>query len=93
MVPIPIPSTTGDLVLSGRPVILCGWAIRENAGAAAGFDLHAGSDNTGLQVASQALASGGDSIAGPNDEGPYCAGGLRLQVTAGTVKGAVWVKI
>lgn len=90
---IPIPSTTADLILVGRPCILCGWSIRENAGAAAGFDFHAGPDNTGLQVGSQALASGGNSLVGPGVDGPYCPGGLRIQVTSGTVKGAVWVKV
>jgi hypothetical protein len=92
-IPIPIPQITASLSLLGRPCILCGWAIREDAGAVAKFELLAGTDDTATPVVSQSLVANASSEGSPGADGPYCAAGLRIKRDSGTLKGAVWVKV
>ncbi len=93
IIAIPIPSTTTGLNLLGRPCILCGWAIREDAGAVAKFELVSGQTDNDAVIASQTLLANTNAVAGLSPDGPYCPAGLRLKRDSGTLKGAVWVKV
>lgn len=90
---IPLPQVVASIQLVGRPCILVGFSIREDAGAVAKGELVGGTDDNAQTIASLTFAANGSAIAEPGAEGPYCAAGLRFRRESGTFKGAVWVKV
>lgn len=93
MVPIPVPTTAASVLVVQGPAILCGWAIREQAGAAAVWAIFDGQDANGYLAAAISLAANAQDRVGPNGEGPLCRTGIFLVRVSGTIQGAVWVKI
>lgn len=90
---LPVLTLAATKQLLTMPCIVAGWAIIEQAGAAAVWDLYDGDDNTGQLVGSLGFAAGGMSVVGPGPDGPYCKIGLTLARISGTLRGAIWVKI
>lgn len=85
------PLTTSQVLLSGRGV-LKGWAFRETTGAAvATLNLWDGTSNAGLMVAPLGLASAGHESIWLGELGVSFTRGLFVEVTAGSIVGALWV--
>jgi hypothetical protein len=84
-------TTTDVLLISGR-VLLKGWAVRETTGAAvAAFTIRDGLGATGLMVAPVNLAANESSREWFGEAGLVLEGGVFIDVTAGSIEGAVWV--
>jgi len=87
---IPTSGVGGTILLSGRGV-LKGWAFRETTGAAvATFNLWDGTANNGLLLSPLALASAGHESIWLGELGLSFTRGLFVEVTAGSIIGAVW---
>lgn len=87
----PSPLTTSQIAVSGRGAVK-GWAFRETTGAAvATFNLWDGTANNGLMIAPLALASAGHESIWLGELGVSFTRGLFIEVTAGSVVGALWV--
>lgn len=84
-------TTTGIIVISGRGV-LTGWAVKETGGAApAVANVWDGTDNRGLLIAPINLAANESNREWFSDWGIAFSRGLFVEVTAGSVSGALWV--
>ena len=91
---IAVPATTTNRLFALGPVQLMGWALVETTGAAvAAAELYDGNDATGqslLPVTFQANESVRDWF---GTQGILCQRGLYLNVTAGSVRGTLFVKL
>ena len=80
-------------VIDGREVRLCGWSVRETAGAAAKWRLW---DSTtvgqGQIVGNGYLAANLSDTQWLGDKGVLCVGGLTVDVLAGAMEFVVWVR-
>lgn len=90
--PVPVPTTgTGRVVIS-RPAILTGWSFTETTGTdAATLDLYTGRDTTGVLALTVALTAGASDTGTTGRGGLYLDAGAFLDVTAGSVRGALWL--
>lgn len=87
----PSPLTTGAIIVSGRGV-LKGWGFRETTGAAvATLNVWDGTANNGLLIAPLSLASAGHEAIWLGELGVSFTRGLFVEVTAGSIVGALWV--
>lgn len=90
---VSFPATTGNVPLISGDAMVCGWSIIETSGAApAQLTIMDGSDASGQPIAYVTLAPGqgvNDIISVP---GIYCTRGVTVLVTAGSVKGVVWLR-
>lgn len=85
------PATTGLILISGRGV-LTGWAIKETTGAAtAVMTVRDGLTSAGLTIAPINLAANESNREWFSDWGIAFSSGLFLDVTAGSVSGALWI--
>lgn len=88
---IPTTGVGGVIVVQGRGV-LKGWAFRETTGAAvATLNLWDGTNNAGLLLSPLGLASAGHESIWLGEQGVSYTRGLFIEVTAGSVIGALWV--
>lgn len=94
IVPISFAALTTTTKIVAGPARLMGWGIKETTGAAtAACDVYDGSDATGQLAVPFTLLSN-ESVRdwlGPN--GLLCVRGLFVNVTSGSVSGALWVEI
>ena len=90
---LPFSALSTSVKLARGPGILVGWAVAENALGAGGFTLWDGDDNTGTRLGDVAWPAAGSAPEGPGVDGPLFKVGLFLVRNAGTLNGAVWVKI
>jgi hypothetical protein len=90
---VPFSGLTATLKLARGPLIVCGWAVADNAQGAGGFTLYDGDDNTGTRIGDVSWAAAGSSFAGPGADGPFCRVGLVIVRTVGTLNGSLWVKL
>lgn len=87
---LPTQGVGGAILLSGRGV-LKGWAFRETGGVAvATFNLWDGTSNAGLLLSPLGLAAAGHESLWLGELGISFTRGLFVEVTAGSVIGAVW---
>lgn len=85
------PATTGLILISGRGV-LTGWAIKETTGAAvAAMTVRDGLTSAGLTIAPINLASNESNREWFSDWGIAFSNGLFLDITAGSISGALWI--
>lgn len=73
---------------------LLGWSIRESAGVAAVATvlIRAGTTDTAPIIAAIELAANGSSTEWLGPQGVQARDGIRVQVVAGTVEGAVYIQ-
>lgn len=84
-------TTTGIILIQGRGV-LTGWAVKETTGAApAVLNVWDGTDNRGLLLAPVNLASNESNREWFSDWGVAFSRGLFVEVTSGSVSGALWI--
>lgn len=91
--PVSFPATTGNVQLLAGDSLLCGWSLQETTGAtAAALTIYDGTDTTGQPLAYVSLSPGqsvNDALPFP---GLYCTRAVTVVVTAGSVRGALWVR-
>ena len=90
---IPLVTVTADTQLFTRQCYLRGWSIRENTGsAAAKLEFYDGLDANGTLLGALCLAQGTSDQANWSGGGIRCRIGLFVNVIAGSVRGAVFVR-
>lgn len=89
-IPTASPAVSGQVTAEAAEV--CGWSLRETAGAAATVELWNGNGTGGERLFVLALAANGSSTTGPLEHGIDFGRGVYLEVVAGSVNGAVWVR-
>lgn len=93
-IPISIPATTAGATFALGPVRLMGWALKENTGAAsAAFELYDGNDTTGQSLTPVNLVANESIRDWFGATGVLCERGLFINVTSGTVRGTLFVKL
>lgn len=91
--PIPIPTSTADRELSGRPGLLVGWSLRETTGSGtASVEFVGATAGNDPVVGEQVLASGGSGSFQVAPDGGYCPAGLNLHVISGSVRGVAYYR-
>lgn len=92
VISLPIAATGAGGSLTQRPCRLYGWSFVETTGAAAAaFDLIDGGSAAGAEISPFTLTAGQSTRDWLGQPGLLIQSGLSLAVTAGTVRGAVWV--
>lgn len=88
-----LSSGTGDVTVRDTGTNFYGYSIRENAGspAAATVIVRNGTTNTDPIVAVIEIAADDDDDAWYGPQGIRCEDGLRVERSAGTTEGAVYV--
>lgn len=89
---VPVPATTVAVQPFSGACILAGIAFRETAGAAAQFELFDGTSSGGVEALPVFLAANGIYQLQMGRDGPLFRSGIFLNVTAGSVRGCLWVK-
>lgn len=89
---IPIPTTAAAVQAIQGGCILAGIAIRETAGAAAQFELFDGNSAGGVEALPVFLAANGVYQLQMGRDGPLFRSGIFINVTAGSIRGCLWVK-
>lgn len=91
--PIFIAAAVADATLFNSGVRLCGWSVRETAGATAGFRLwDKGTVGQGNIVGGANLAANGNDHEWLGDKGVLCDGGLTLDWLSGAFDITVWLR-
>lgn len=92
VIPVPIAATAAGLAITARPCRLYGWSLVETTGAAiAACDLIDGGAAAGTEITPITLSAGQSTRDWLGRPGLLVQSGLFLNVTAGTVRGAVWI--
>lgn len=92
--PVPVNTTIADVALVKTAADLCGWSLVETTGAAkASVELYDGADTTGELLGEVALASGASDTQWFGFAGVRCTRGVYVHVTAGSVKGALYLRV
>jgi hypothetical protein len=90
---IPLATVTTDTILISRQCYLRGWSLRENTGSAdAHLEFYDGLDNTGTLLAAVDIVKATSDQANWTGGGIRCRIGLFVNVIAGSVRGAVFVR-
>jgi len=91
--PLNIPTTTADIKLTTKAILLVGWSLRETtASATATAEFEGSMDTAGPHVGEQQIASGGTGSFQICLEGVLCESGLLLHVISGSVAGCAYVR-
>lgn len=92
--PISVPATVAGTLFANGPIRLMGWALKESTGAAAAaFELYDGNDATGQSLAPVTLVANESIRDWFGAAGVLCERGVFLNVTAGSVRGTLFVKL
>jgi hypothetical protein len=90
--PIPFGPLTADLTVVASACALVGWAFVESTGGAvAALDIVDGANTTTGQSIVPVTLTAGESTRDFPPAGAVAENGLTVSVTAGEVRGAVWV--
>lgn len=94
VVALSFPATTSTRVVAGMVDGLCGWSFLETTGsAAATVEVYDGQDATGELLTVISLSSGQSTRDWVDRQGLEVRIGMFLRVTAGSVRGALWVRL
>lgn len=92
IVALPLPTTAVSVQLVGRDCVLFGFALAETSGVnPAVIDFIDGGDDSGAELVPVNLDARGSTRELPQGYGLAVQSGLRLKVTSGSVRGAVYV--
>lgn len=93
-IPISVPATVAGATFATGPVRLMGWALKESTGAAAAaFELYDGTDTTAQSLAPVTLVANESIRDWFGTHGIICERGLFINVTAGSVRGTLFVEL
>lgn len=91
--PLSFPASAVDQALVGTGVRLCGWNVRETAGAVAvGRFYNSATATQGEIVGGVSLAANAVAHEWLGDRGVICAGGLSFDRISGTVEIVVYIR-
>lgn len=91
--PLSFAALAADQALFGQGVRLCGWSVRETAGATAtGRFWSSGTIGQGEIVGGVSLAANAAETQWLGDSGVLCEGGLSYDVLSGAVDLVVYVR-
>lgn len=94
VIAVSIPATSTRFLFAQGPVRLMGWALTESTGAAAAAcELYDGNDATGQSLAPIQLGTNESIRDWFGAHGILAERGLYLNVTAGSVRGTLFVEI
>lgn len=89
---VPVVVTAASIQVFSGLVLLAGLAFRETAGAAASFELIDGGSAGGAPAFPVVLGANGIIQLQMGRDGPIFRSGIFLNVTAGSIRGSLWVK-
>lgn len=91
---VSMPATVAGNTFTMGPVRLMGWSLKETTGAAtAAFELYDGNDVTGQSLAPVTLQANESIRDWFGATGIICERGLFINVTSGSVRGTLFMKL